>query len=83
LQNVKSSECDVGNLPEGKPFDAAVGCFILEFVNDPVAVLQNVSEAVRPGGVIALQEVSWAHFLLASLPAYRSGLQAPLLPVRF
>jgi hypothetical protein len=60
-------ECDVGigNIPEGKPFDAAVGRLILEFVNDPVAVLRKVSDAVRPGGAIAFQEVSWAHFLLA------------------
>ncbi|HEX6508383.1 MAG TPA: methyltransferase domain-containing protein, partial [Chloroflexota bacterium] len=65
LRNVSFIESDVGNIPEGKPFDAAVGRFILEFVSDPVAVVRNVSDAVCPGGAIAFQEVSWAHFLLA------------------
>jgi SAM-dependent methyltransferase len=67
LRNVSfiESDVDVGNIPAGKPFDAAVGRLILEFVNDPVAVLRKVSDAVRPGGAIAFQEVSWAHFLLA------------------
>jgi ubiquinone/menaquinone biosynthesis C-methylase UbiE len=65
LRNVSFIESDAGNIPEGKPFDAAVGRFILEFVNDPVTVLRNVSEAVRPGGAIAFQEPSWTHFLFA------------------
>jgi len=66
LHNVSFLESDAGKIADGKPFDAAVGRFILEFVSDPVAVLRSVSNAVRPGGTIAFQEVSWAHFLLAS-----------------
>jgi len=66
FHNVSFIESDVGKIADGRPFDAAVGRFILEFVPDPVAVLRGVSNAVRPGGTIAFQEVSWAHFLLAS-----------------
>lgn len=66
LRNVNFIECDVGDIPDSKPFDAVVGRFILEFVPDPVAVLRRVSKTVRPGGAIAFQEVSWAHFLLAT-----------------
>jgi SAM-dependent methyltransferase len=78
LRNVSFIESDVGNIPEGKLFDAAVGRFILEFVHDPVAVLRNVSDAVRPGGAIAFQEVSWAHFLLAGagLPLWSASAAA-------
>lgn len=66
LRNVSFIECDVGRIPESKPFDSAVGRFILQFVPDPVAVLRDVSRIVRPGGVVAFQEVAWAHYLLAS-----------------
>ena len=66
LDNVSFVECDVREIPDREPFDAAVGRFILEFVPDPEAVLRHVSRSVRPGGVIAFEEVSWAHLLLAS-----------------
>ena len=50
-----------------KPFDAAVGRFILQFIPDPVAALCfSLSQLVRPGGVFAFQEVSYAPFALFS-----------------
>lgn len=66
LRNISFIESDVGNIPVDKPFDAAVGRFILQFVHDPAAVLRAVSQILRPGGIVAFQEVSWAHFLLAT-----------------
>jgi 2-polyprenyl-3-methyl-5-hydroxy-6-metoxy-1,4-benzoquinol methylase len=41
-------------------FDAAVGRFVLQFCPDPAAVLRNVTARVRPGGVVAFQEVDWS-----------------------
>jgi len=64
--HVSFTESDVVTIPVGKPFDAAVGRFILMFVPDPVAVVRVASKAVRPGGAVAFQESSWSHFLLAS-----------------
>ena len=40
LQNVSFTESDVGEIPDGKPFDAAVGRFILMYLPDPVAALR-------------------------------------------
>jgi len=63
LRNVSFTQSDVNDIPRGDPFDAAVGRFILMFLEDPVPVVRSLSRLVRPGGVIAFQEVSWAAFL--------------------
>jgi 2-polyprenyl-3-methyl-5-hydroxy-6-metoxy-1,4-benzoquinol methylase len=41
-------------------FDAIIGRSVLEFIPDPAAVLRAVTSYVRPGGVIAFQEVDWS-----------------------
>src|SRR6266849_3430254 len=66
LHNVTLTQSDVSQVATDKPFDAAVGRFILQFLPDPVAVLRSLSHLVRPGGVLAFQEVSYAPFLLLS-----------------
>ena len=55
-----------------KPFDAAVGPFILMYLPDPVTALHLISQAVRPGGVFVFQEPCWVPVLahLASLPLW-------------
>lgn len=63
LRNVSFTQSDVNDVPRGDPFDAAVGRFILMFLDDPVPVVRSLSHLVRPGGVVAFQEVSWAAFL--------------------
>ena len=78
LKQVRFTQADVSNpqnLPIEHPFDAAVGRYILMFLRDPVSVLRNVSSVVRPGGVIAFQEPSWASFLgaCANLPLWRAS----------
>jgi 2-polyprenyl-3-methyl-5-hydroxy-6-metoxy-1,4-benzoquinol methylase len=57
LKNVRFTQSDVGQINEDKPFDAAVGRFILQFVPDPAAVLRSLTPLVRPGGAIAFHEV--------------------------
>ena len=67
LTNVSFTQCDVSAVRSPKPFDAAVGRFILQWVSDPVAILGSLSRLVRPGGVVAFQEVSYAPFLTLSV----------------
>jgi SAM-dependent methyltransferase len=66
LQNIRFIQSDICDVASEMPFDAAVGRFILEFVPNPVAVLRVVSRMVRPGGILAFQEPSYAPFLLMS-----------------
>lgn len=50
---------DVVDVRDLKPFDAAVGRWILMFVPDPAAVVRASAGLVRNGGVVAFHEVSW------------------------
>jgi ubiquinone/menaquinone biosynthesis C-methylase UbiE len=60
LCNVSFVQSDVSQIPDSEPFDAAVGRFILMWLPDPASVLRQLSLLVRPGGVVAFQEPSWA-----------------------
>jgi ubiquinone/menaquinone biosynthesis C-methylase UbiE len=75
LLNVSFTQTDVSQIPDNKPFDAAVGRFILMFLPDPVAVVRSFSRLIRPGGVVAFQEPSWAPALalLAPLPLWSAA----------
>src|SRR5258708_8933798 len=63
LRSVSFTQADVMEFVSDKPFDAAVGRFILMFLPDPAAVLRSLAALVRPGGVLAFQEPSWLPFL--------------------
>jgi SAM-dependent methyltransferase len=66
LRNVSFTQSDAAEIPGDKPFDAAVGRYILMFLPDPVSVLHSLSKLVRPGGVMAFQEPCWKSFLQQS-----------------
>src|SRR5262249_13956211 len=77
LRNVSFTQSDVNQIQSSKSFDAAVGRLILMFVPDPVSVLLSRVRLVRPGGIIAFPEPSWApsfaistHFPLWSAAAF-------------
>ena len=72
LRNVHFLNNDVNNIAADEPFDAAVGRLILMYLPDPVSVLRSVGRLVRPGGVVAFQEPSWAAMLTvgAGLPLW-------------
>ena len=67
IGNVTFVQCDASELRRERPFDAAVGRLILQYLPDPVAVLRSVSQLVRRGGAIAFQEPSFKpYFALCS-----------------
>lgn len=63
FENVSFLRSDVGSVTSDKPFDAAVGRFILQFLPDALAVLKVLHTLIRPGGALAFQEPSWANML--------------------
>jgi ubiquinone/menaquinone biosynthesis C-methylase UbiE len=72
FHNVSFNESGVDEILDEKPFDAAVGRFILMYLPDPVATLRSISQVVRSGGVLAFQEPDWVPVLahLAKLPLW-------------
>ena len=66
LHNIDFVQTDIAEYSTDLTFDAAVGRYILQFLPDPVATLRSVAKQVRPGGIVAFQEGSWAPFLLLS-----------------
>ena len=66
LHNVSFIQADVADVKSDQLFDAAVGRLILQFVPDPVAALRSLSLLIRPGGVLAFQEISYAPYLALS-----------------
>jgi ubiquinone/menaquinone biosynthesis C-methylase UbiE len=75
LRNVSFTQTDAAQIPGDKPFDAAVGRYILMFLPDPISVLRSLSHLVRPGGILAFQEPCWKSFLQQSarLPLWSAG----------
>jgi len=57
ITNVEFHQSDARAVDCGGRFDAAVGRFVLVFMKDPTATLRQVAERVRPGGIIAFQEM--------------------------
>ena len=83
LCNVNFWEGDVSQVPDDKPFDAAVGRYILCFLPNPVSILNALSRLVRPGGVFAFQEPCWAPFVKQSQPFSLWSKGASLLDETF
>ncbi len=57
LPNARFLVGDAGEMAFEELFDAAVGRFVLEFSRDPSVLLRAIAAHVRPGGVVAFQEV--------------------------
>lgn len=56
LRHVSFRAADLRTLVLDQPVDALVGRFILMHLPDPAAVLKQLCQAVRPGGVVVFQE---------------------------
>ena len=76
LTTVDFRQGDLYELAVDEPFDAAVGRVILLHVRNPVEAVRRVARQVRPGGLVAFQEVAGANTPLyyPSLPLWeRAG----------
>jgi len=76
LHNINFVQTDIAEYSADSSFDAAVGRCILQFLPDPVAALRFVARQVRPDGIVAFQEVSWAPCvsLSAHLPLWSAAV---------
>jgi len=66
LRNVSFTQSDVSEISGDRPFDATVGRYILMYLPDPAGILRSLSRLVRPGGVLAFQDATWAPVLALS-----------------
>lgn len=69
LQNVTFLEEDMSDLSIEQPVDAVVGRLVLMYLPDPAAALRQLARHVRPGGVIAFQEMDMSG--IKALPHFR------------
>jgi 2-polyprenyl-3-methyl-5-hydroxy-6-metoxy-1,4-benzoquinol methylase len=59
LNNVSFLEGDAATVASERPFDAAIGRYVLQFQDDPAAMLRTVAACVRPGGMVVFHELDW------------------------
>jgi SAM-dependent methyltransferase len=60
LGNVSFAVQELYELTLTAPVDALVGRLVLMYLDDPAAVLRRLLDGVRPGGVVAFQEMDMA-----------------------
>ena len=56
IGNVEFGAGSIASIAFDREFDAAVGRFVLMFIDQPRAVLRRLREVLRPGGIVAFQE---------------------------
>jgi len=56
LTNVTFTESELSAMAFDRPFDAAIGRYVLCFQSDPVPLLRLIAKLVRPGGIILFHE---------------------------
>lgn len=59
LRNVTFRVGDPADLAFDRPFDAVVGRYVLQFQQDPAAMLRKLATQARPGGVVVFHELDW------------------------
>jgi len=59
LPNVVFHEGDPAEMAFERPFDAVVGRYVLQFQQDPAAMLRKLAAHVRSGGLVVFHEIDW------------------------
>jgi SAM-dependent methyltransferase len=78
LRHITFVQADAHALRLDGTFDTVVGRFVLNHSHDVSALLRSLSRSVRPGGVVAFQEVAFSPALAvaACVPLWRTVLAA-------
>ncbi|MEQ8277259.1 MAG: class I SAM-dependent methyltransferase [Deltaproteobacteria bacterium] len=66
--NIDFVAATIDSFEWNEPFDAAIGRRVLMYQADPVAAVKRLASHVRPGGVIAFQEIDVSMPPLSSAP---------------
>jgi len=71
---------DAQQLSLDADYDAVVGRWVLMYTPDPIAVLRRLSGALRPGGVVAFQEIDFTYAPMAypQTPLFESVSQSAI-----
>jgi ubiquinone/menaquinone biosynthesis C-methylase UbiE len=67
LGNVTFIEGDPAAMTFDRPFDAVIGRYVLQFQQDPAAMVRTLAGHLKPGGLIAFHEIDWGG--VGSFPA--------------
>ena len=62
IENVRFVVADVSSFETDEMFDAVIGRLVLLYLPDPSKILQRLSSLLRPGGVMAFQEMDMSTF---------------------
>lgn len=60
LPQVSFIEGDIRHLTLDADFDAVVGRVVLVYLADPAAALRRLKDHLKPGGIVAFQELDWS-----------------------
>jgi ubiquinone/menaquinone biosynthesis C-methylase UbiE len=57
IQHINFIQGELNHLEFNETFDALIGRFVLMYLPDPAAVLRQLTQFVKPGGIVAFQEM--------------------------
>jgi len=72
LKHVTFVAADISSFETDRMFDAVIGRLVLLYLSDPSAILRRLSSHLRPGGVMAFQEMDMSTFAPPGSPALRT-----------
>lgn len=67
--NIEAVVATDDDIPSARPFDAALGRYVLVHQRDPVALIRRVASVVRSGGIVAFHEVAIHAYTSEALPS--------------
>ncbi|MCC8979672.1 class I SAM-dependent methyltransferase [Bradyrhizobium acaciae] len=69
LNQVSFRAGDINTIALERDFDAVIGRLVLIYVKDPAALLRQLLGHVKPGGIVAFQDLDWGEGPIAIPPS--------------
>ncbi|TWB98381.1 methyltransferase family protein [Bradyrhizobium macuxiense] len=69
LRQVSFRVGDINTIELDRDFDAVVGRLVLIYVKDPAALVRQLLVHVKPGGIVAFQDLDWGEGPIANPPS--------------